>query len=208
LDERRARLREIIHPGPRCFVTPQTDDPKKAARWFEQFEGAGLDGVVAKRFDQPYVAGQRVMVKVKHERTADCVIGGYRLSKAGDGIGSLLLGLYDETGTLRYAGHTSSFKAQERRELLKSLDRLKGGTSFEGESAPGGPSRWAQGRDTSWVPLKSELVCEVAFDHLQGMRFRHATRFLRWRPDKAPHDCTYDQLVPAKPFRLTDLPRD
>lgn len=175
------------------LVTSQTDDIGLARSWFEELEKIGLDGVIAKRGDLPYAPGKRTMVKVKHVRTADCVVGGYRLSKSGDGVGSLLLGLYSE-GVLHYVGHTSSFKAQERRDLLKELAPLEGGHSFGEGRSPGGPSRWSQGRDVSWVSLEPSLVCEVAFEKLQGDRFRHAARFLRWRPDRQPESCTFDQI--------------
>ena len=204
---RRAALERMLEGATQAFVTPQTADPEEAARWFDRFEGAGLDGVVAKREDVPYLPGERVMVKVKHERTADCVVGGYRLSKSGDGVGSLLLGLYDRAGILHNVGATSAFSAGERRELLTLLRPLEGGTSFVGGRSPGGPSRWRQGVDTAWVSLEPELVCEVAFDHLQGDRFRHLTRFLRWRPDKDPRECTYDQLAPPRPFSLDEVVR-
>jgi ATP-dependent DNA ligase len=184
----------LTKPGSRVFLTPQTDDPKSAERWFEGFGPLGLDGVVAKRADEVYVAGERVMVKVKKQKTADCVVGGYRLSKSGDGIGSLLLGLYDDAGVLHYVGHTSSFKAAERKQLLRELRPLEGGKSFGGERAPGGPSRWTGGRDTSWVPLDPVLVCEVSFDRMQGDRFRHAATFVRWRHDKDPRECSFDQV--------------
>jgi ATP-dependent DNA ligase len=180
--------------APRVMLTPQTDDADEADRWFEEFERIGLDGVIAKPADLLYVPGERVMVKVKHRRTADCVIGGYRLSKAGDGIGSLLLGLYDDGGVLHYVGHTSSFKAAQRRELLAELKPLEGGTSFGGGRAPGGQSRWTGGKDVSWVQLEPKLVCEVSFDYMQGARFRHAARFVRWRPEKPPRECGFDQL--------------
>lgn len=205
LDARRRRLLDIVRPGARCFVTPQTADPAEAASWFERFEGAGLDGVVAKRADGRYVEGERVMVKVKHLRTADCVVGGYRLDKHGKSLGSLLLGLYDSDGVLHFVGHTSSFNAAQRREVLAKLRAFEGGESFAGGRAPGGPSRWSRDRDLSWVPLEPRLVCEVAFDHLQGYRFRHATRFLRWRPDKDPKECVFDQLEPPHPFSLDDI---
>ncbi|MBW3594471.1 MAG: ATP-dependent DNA ligase [Actinobacteria bacterium] len=182
-----------LHPGPRVVLTPNTADAAVCARWFDEWEAIGLDGVIAKRLDLPYVPKERVMVKVKHRRTADCVVGGYRLNKTGDGIGSLLLGLYDD-GVLHYVGHTSSFKAAQRRELLAELKQYEGGHSFGGGRSPGGPSRWAQGRDTDWVPLEPVLVCEVSYDFLQGDRFRHAATFVRWRDDKKPEDCLFDQL--------------
>jgi ATP-dependent DNA ligase len=201
---RRARLVASIDSSTRCFPTPQTAAPAEAEDWFERFEGAGLDGIVAKRADGPYVSGERVMIKVKHARTADCVVGGYRTAKGGGGIASLLLGLYED-GTLHFVGHTSSFKAPERRKIAELLAPLEGGASFGGHHGPGGPSRWSGGRDTAWIPVKPELVCEVAFDHLQGPRFRHGTRFLRWRPDKKPEECTFDQLEPPQAFKLDDI---
>ncbi len=207
LAERRARLIAILGaevsdqlPVGRTTVllTPQTDDHEEAERWFERLERIGLDGVVAKRADLRYVPGERVMVKVKHRRTAECVVGGYRLAKSGDGVGSLLLGVHDDAGILHYIGHTSSFTAGERRELLERLRPLEGGHSFAEGRTPGGPSRWSGGRDPSWVPLEPKLACEVAYDHLQGDRFRHATTFLRWRPDQKPRDCTFDQFLPGR----------
>jgi ATP-dependent DNA ligase len=197
LTERRERLQRLLRPSPRVFLTSQTRDPEVARRWFEGFERAGLDGIVAKREDQRYAPGERLMVKVKHERTADCVVGGYRRATRGTGVASLLLGLYDQDGVLNYAGHTSGFSAAERRELLERLRPIEGGPSFGEGRSPGGPSRWSRGRETTWIPVRPELVCEVAFDRLQGERFRHATRFIRWRPDKQPRECTYDQLRPA-----------
>jgi ATP-dependent DNA ligase len=182
-------------PGSKVLVTPQTDDAKTASQWLSDYTSLGLDGVVAKRADLLYLPGERAMIKVKKQRTADCVVGGYRLSKSGDGVGSLLLGLYDDSGTLHYVGHTSSFKADERRRLLKELRPLEGGRSFGGGRTPGGPSRWTGDRDLSWVPLKPVLVCEVSFDRMQGDRFRHAATFLRWRTDKRPEECTFDQVA-------------
>lgn len=207
LGERRARLVAILGaeasdrlPVGRTTVllTPQTDDPGEAERWFERLERIGLDGIVAKRTDLRYVPGERVMVKVKHRRTAECVVGGYRLARSGHGVGSLLLGVYDDAGILHYVGHTSSFTAGERRELLERLRPLEGGHSFSEGRTPGGPSRWSGGRDPSWVPLEPTLVCEVSYDHLQGDRFRHATTFLRWWPDRKPKDCTFDQFLPGR----------
>lgn len=198
---RRAALERILGQSPRVRLTPQTGALALARRWFQSFEGAGLDGVVAKRAEQPYVEGERVMVKVKHRRTADCVVGGYRRAKRG-GVGSLLLGLYDDAGTLDYVGHTSSFDAKTRAALGEKLAPLEGGTPFGEGRAPGGPSRWRRAESAEWVSLTPTLVCEVAFDHLQGPRFRHATRFLRWRPDKRPDECTFAQLAPARPFAL------
>jgi len=192
-DATHADVIAALRPGPRVVLTATTDDASVCARWFDEWESIGLDGVIAKRLELPYAPKERVMVKVKHRRTADCVVGGYRLNKTGDGIGSLLLGLY-ERGVLHYVGHTSSFKAAERRALLAELEQYKGGTSFGGGRSPGGPSRWAQGRDTDWVPLDPVLVCEVSYDFLQGERFRHAATFVRWRDDKNPEECLFDQL--------------
>ena len=194
--EATASKRDVIaslHPGPRVVLTPTTDDAELCAKWFEEWEAIGLDGVIAKRLDLPYAPKERVMVKVKHKRTADCVVGGYRINKTGDGIGSLLLGLYQD-GVLHYVGHTSSFKTKEKRELLAHLKQFEGGTSFGGARSPGGPSRWAQGKESDWVPLDPVLVCEVSYDFLQGERFRHAATFVRWREDKQPKECAFDQL--------------
>ncbi|MDQ3877984.1 MAG: ATP-dependent DNA ligase [Actinomycetota bacterium] len=179
--------------GRQVVVGPATSDPHEAARWFTDLEALGLDGIVAKRLDSPYLPNKRGWVKVKHKRTADCVVGGYRLSKTKDGVGSLLLGLY-QGDVLHYVGHTSSFKADERRELLKLMEKHAGESSFTRGRAPGGPSRWAHDLATTWLPVTPDLVCEVAYDHLQGDRFRHATTFLRWRPDKPPAECTFEQL--------------
>jgi ATP-dependent DNA ligase len=203
MDERRGALVSILgegatppsRPGTFVVTTPQTDDYDLAREWFTGFEKIGLDGIIAKRFDSPYVHGKRAMVKVKHQRTADCVVGGYRLSKQKDGVGSLLLGLYDDDGVLHYVGHTSSFKAAERRELLATLHPLEGKGGFGDGRSPGGPSRWNQGKADLWVGLEPVLVCEVAYDYMQGERFRHATRLLRWRTDKKPRECTFDQLT-------------
>ncbi|MHB8872496.1 MAG: ATP-dependent DNA ligase [Myxococcaceae bacterium] len=202
--ERRRRLLEILRPDDDVFPTPETLDRKQAARWFTRFEGAGLDGVIARRAELPYRPGERVMVKVKHERTSDCVVGGYREGKNG-GVGSLLLGLYDEHGVLQHVGSTSTFKPKERRELLERLEPLRGGESFGEGRTPGEPSRWSTGKDMTWVPVEPTLVCEVRYDYLQGARFRHGTTFLRWRPDRDPRSCTFEQLAPPKPFKLEEV---
>lgn len=204
LAERRKRLEDVIvggRPTPDAIIpdeqvslTPQTRDVAEAEEWFEAFDRFGLDGVIAKSVDLRYRPGDRAMVKVKKLRTVDCVVGGYRLSKDRTGVGSLLLGLYDEAGTLHYVGHTSSFRAPERRRLLEELKELEGHAGFGGGRTPGGPSRWSGMRDTSWVPVKPDLVCEVSIDRMQGDRFRHAATFLRWRPEKPPRDCGFDQL--------------
>jgi ATP-dependent DNA ligase len=200
--ERRQRLERLVDLPQRMpsggdtavLLTEQTPDPEQAAAWFDELERFGLDGIIAKRSDGPYVPGQRVMVKVKHRRTADCVVGGYRLSKSGDGIGSLLLGLYDGAGVLHFVGHTSSFRAGERREILQILRGLEEKEAFGRGRTPGEPSRWSQGKDLSWFSVEPRLVCEVAFDHMQGNRFRHGATFLRWRTDKRPEECTFDQV--------------
>lgn len=205
LTERARRLRAELTPNPRVALTPQTEDPEEAAGWFERYEGAGCDGVIAKPLASTYRNGDRGWIKIKHLRTVDCVVGGYRRDLKIEAVASLLLGLYDDAGVFHHAGHTASFSAAERRELLQLLRPLEGGVSFGGGRTPGGPSRWTRGRETDWVAVRPELVCEVAFDHLQGDRFRHAARFLRWRPDKSPQDCRYDQLLPPHPFDLADI---
>ena len=202
LQQRARRLAAVLIANPQVALTPQTTDPEEAANWFDRYEGAGCDGVVAKPLDSTYRSGDRGWVKVKHLRTVDCVVGGYRKDLKVEAVASLLLGLYDRDGVLHHVGHTSSFSAAERRELLARLRPLEGGTSFGEGRTPGGPSRWTRARDADWVALRPELVCEVAFDHLQGNRFRHASRFLRWRPDKAARECGYDQLLPPHPFDL------
>ena len=215
--ERRAILADAL-AGARAPVhlTPATDDSSTAAGWFDRFEGAGLDGVVAKRVDQTYRENERVMLKVKHERTADCVVAGFRWHKTGPIVGSLLLGLYDDAGTLHHVGVAASFTMARRRELVDELSPLREGAldghpwagwaGPEAEGAgrmPGGHSRWNAKRDLSWEPLRPERVAEVGFDHLQGGRFRHATQFQRWRPDRDPRSCTYAQLDAVVPEELT-----
>ena len=180
-------------PAPVVLVAPWTDDTAGAQVWFDDEDGLGQDGILAKRADQPYLSGERGWVKVKHRRTLDVVIGGYRLSKTRDGVGALLLGLYDDDGTLHYVGHTSSFKAAERREMLAELRKLEG-PSFEGGRAPGGPSRWTAGRDLEWVAIEPVLVAEVTIDRMQYGRFRHAATFVRWRDDRQPESVRFEQL--------------
>jgi ATP-dependent DNA ligase len=180
-------------PAPVVLVAPWTGDIGQAQAWFDDEEGLGQDGVLAKREDQPYMAGERGWVKVKHRRTLDVVIGGYRLSKTRDGIGALLLGLYDDAGTLHYVGHTSSFKAAERREMLAELRQFEG-PSFELGRTPGGPSRWTGGRDLEWVAIEPVLVAEVTIDRMQYGRFRHAATFVRWRDDRDPTSVRFEQL--------------
>ncbi|NNG85058.1 ATP-dependent DNA ligase [Streptomyces cacaoi] len=193
--------------GP-LHLAPVTEDIEVARAWFERFEGAGLDGVVAKRPDLPYRPGERVMLKIKHERTADCVLAGLRPHR-GDAaaVGSLLLGLYDGAGALQYVGASSSFPAERRRALMRELAPLRTGAAeghpwgrwedaqaHEEGRMPGAPSRWSGQKDASWVPLRPERVCEVAYDHMEGDRFRHTVHFRRWRPDRTPGSCTYAQL--------------
>ena len=187
-----------VTPGASVLVGPSTDDPQVARAWFDDDAGIGQDGIIAKRADQPYLSGQRGWVKVKHRSTLDCVVGGYRLSKTGDGIGALLLGLYDGD-ILHYVGHTSSFKAQERRDMLELLRPLEGSESFEGGRAPGGQSRWSAGKDAAWTTLQPVLVCEVTIDRVQYGRFRHAASFVRWRDDREPPSCTFAQVPGAEP---------
>ncbi|HEY7808605.1 MAG TPA: ATP-dependent DNA ligase [Croceibacterium sp.] len=193
LAERRKALERFMRraAGPRLHLSPATRDPRVAADWFER-SGKALDGIVAKRLDGSYEAGERAMVKVKQQRTADCVVGGYREGK--NGVGSLLLGLYDRDGKLDYVGYTSSFSDDERAALKAKLAADHGASPFTGNS-PGGVSRWSRGRGSSeWEPLKGDLVVEVIYDQVTGGRFRHGTTFLRWRPDKRSDQCTREQL--------------
>ncbi len=224
--ERRARLERVLAGArPPLHLTPATTERATAADWFERFEGAGLDGVVAKRLEAPYQPGKRAMVKVKHQRTADCVVAGFRWHKNGPGthVGSLLLGLFDEAGRLHHVGITSSFSWERRAALVPELAPLRedaleghpwgewaewaghGSADASGQRLPGATSRWNRGKDLSWEPLRAERVCEVAYDHLQGDRFRHATTFVRWRPDKRPEDCRYDQLEVTPAFELARI---
>jgi ATP-dependent DNA ligase len=217
--ERRARLEKALAGvAPPLYLTPATRDRAVAADWFDRFEGAGLDGVVAKRIGDAYHPDQRTMIKVKHVRTADCVVGGFRWYKQGPGtmVGSLLLGLYDDTGTLHHTGVTSAFTAQQRKDLALELAPLRENALeghpwrahaewLAGQRRPGMTSRWNRDKDLSWEPLRVERVCEVAYDHLQGDRFRHATTFRRWRPDKQPSDCRYDQLEVTPPYELHQI---
>ena len=215
--ERRRRLEQLLAGiAPPVHLTPITEDRPTALRWLAEFEGAGLDGVVAKPADAPYSPGVRAMIKVKHERTADCVVAGFRWHKAGEGIvGSLLLGLYDDAGVLQHVGVTSSFTMAKRRGLAAELEPLRvdalrehpwaawaEASEHQHRRMPGGQSRWSAGKDLSWEPVRIERVCEVKYDHLQGDRFRHAAVFRRWRPDKRPEDCRYDQLEVTAPYEL------
>jgi ATP-dependent DNA ligase len=201
LEERRWRLEEVftkIPEGASAHLSPATRDRALAERWVTELGAAGLDGVVAKRLEAGYLSGDRSgMVKVKRVRTADCVVGGIRQAQKGEGLGSLLLGLYNDQGELDHVGFSASFTAAEKKEIEKIVKPYTGGSGFTGK-APGGPSRWSQGRSTEWVPLDPVLVCEVRFDHFSGGRFRHGTKFLRWRPDKDPKACKLEQVEPRR----------
>jgi ATP-dependent DNA ligase len=222
--ERRKKLEAILSSAqPPVHITPATQDRRVAADWFRRFEGAGLDGVMAKLDSGSYEPDKRVMLKVKHERDCDCVVAGFRWHKKGPGtlVGSLLLGLFNETGALQHVGVCSSFTEQKRRELVEFLapyrtDALanhpwrgwagdRETTSETPQRMPGGQSRWSQGKDLSWEPLRPELVVEVAYEHMQGDRFRHMAHFRRWRADKKPSDCTYAQLEVVPPQELMTI---
>ncbi len=216
--QRRAALEEALAAaGPPVFLTPSTDDVELARRWFDAFEGAGLDGIVAKPADAPYSPDKRTMTKVKHARTADCVLAGYRVHKSGpDAVGSLLLGLYDDAGTLASVGVIGAFPMARRRELYAELQPLvadwdshpwawaeqEAGTRTPREAES---SRWNAGKDLSFVPLRPERVVEVAYDHMEGARFRHTAQFVRWRPDRDPPSCTYAQLERPVSFDLAEV---
>ena len=208
LAERRIRLEAIAaNHDPDLYLSPATTDAAVAQDWFDRFEGAGFDGVIAKRLDGPYQPGARAMAKIKHLRTADVVVGGFRWSKGEEGksAGSLLLGLYDDEGVFHHVGHTSSFKADEKRALVAFLAPYRtddAQTGFGDGRTPGAPSRWSSGKDLSWNRLRPELVCEVTFDYLQGVRFRHAATFRHWRNDKSPESCKFDQFTAAVPEEL------
>ena len=217
--ERRVLLERLladVHPP--VYLTPMTRDPRLAREWLARFEGAGLDGVIAKTGTAPYAPGKRAMIKVKHARTADCVVAGFRWHKSGGGlVGSLLLGLYDGHGRLQHVGVTSSFTMEKRKALARELEPLRkraldehpwrdwATARAEADRMPGGQSRWSAGKDLSWEPLRIERVCEVKYDHMQGQRFRHAATFLRWRPDKPPTECGYDQLEVTAPYELSKV---
>lgn len=208
---RRERLRQALADArPPVHLTPSTGDPAVARRWFEIFEGAGLDGVIAKPADLTYQPGKRVMYKVKHARTAECVVAGFRWHKSGPVVGSLLLGLYDDAGRLRFVGVSASFTMRRRAELLTELEPYRtdsldghpwqGWAGAQETRMPGAVSRWSSGKTLEWEPLRPELVVEVAYDAMEGDRFRHTAQFLRWRPDRDPRSCTYQQL--EQPIRF------
>lgn len=222
-EERRRQLEKTLKKAKQpVHVTPATANRAVAEDWFRRFEGAGLDGVMAKRRDSTYQSNKRVMLKVKHERECDCVVAGFRWHKdaRNEAVGSLLLGLYDDAGDLAHVGVCASFTASRRRELVEFLspyrrNALEGhpwrewaDTEPSGDSTsrrPGAVSRWSAGKDLSWEPLRVELVAEVAYDHMQGTRFRHTAQFRRWRTDKAPRDCTFEQLEVAPPHELREI---
>jgi len=220
-ERRRALERMLEAAKPPLHVTPATADRALAEDWFRRFEGAGLDGVVAKPASGTYQPDKRVMVKVKHERECDCVVAGFRWHKGGAGraVGSLLLGLYDGAGVLQHVGVAASFTDAKRRELVAKLAPYRenalashpwrGWAEAEADAAgrrmPGAKSRWSQGKDLSWEPLRPELVVEVAYDHMQGTRFRHTAHVRRWRTDKRPRDCTFEQLEVVAPHELADI---
>jgi ATP-dependent DNA ligase len=221
LAERRKRLEKLLGSAKApVHLSPATRDRALAEDWFRRFEGAGLDGVMAKRLDELYRAGERTMIKVKHRRTADCVVAGFRWHKNGAGtmVGSLLLGLYDDKGTLHHVGVTAAFTTAVRKQLVSDLAPLRENAlaghpwrewaaaqedaNAKSQRLPGATSRWNRGKDLSWEPLRPERVCEVAYDHMQGTRFRHAAQFVRWRPDKKPRECRYGQLEVTPAYEL------
>ena len=216
---RRALEQAFASIAPPIYLTPMTRERERASEWLARFEGAGLDGVIAKRESELYQPGKRAMFKIKHARTAECVVAGFRWYKSGENelVGSLLLGLYDDAGALHHVGVTSSFTMSRRAELARELAPLREGAwdahpwrawgqaEAGATRMPGAPSRWNQDKDLSWEPLRIELVCEVKYDHLQGDRFRHAATFLRFRPDKPARDCRYDQLEVTPAFELRDV---
>jgi ATP-dependent DNA ligase len=219
-EERRRNLETLLRSvKPPLHLTPATSDRKVASDWFRRFEGAGLDGVMAKAVAGLYEPDKRVMLKVKHERDCDCVVAGFRWHKKGEGsaVGSLLLGLFDGSGTLQHVGVCASFTMEKREELVHFLAPYRknalanhpwkswAGSEATGHRMPGGQSRWSQGKDLSWEPLRPELVVEVAYEHMQGTRFRHTAQFRRWRTDKRPEDCTYAQLEVVPPQELMEI---
>ncbi len=217
LRERRALLESALAGvQPPIHLTPATTDPAQAQDWFSRFEGAGLDGVVAKSLALPYREDERVMLKVKHQRTADVVLAGFRWHKTGPIVGSLLLGLYDDSGTLHHVGVAASFTLARRGELVEELEPLRE-NALEGHPwrawaeanhegrMPGAVSRWNAKKDLSWEPLRIERVLEVSYEHMEGDRFRHTAHFLRWRPDRTPDSCTYDQLEAVPPYELKEI---
>ncbi|MFB9390672.1 ATP-dependent DNA ligase [Streptomyces coeruleoprunus] len=218
VERREALERALTGVEPPVHVAPATTDIEVARGWFEQYEGAGLDGVIAKPLDLKYVPDARLMYKVKHERTADVVVAGYRFHKSGPVVGSLLLGLYDEKGTLHHVGVCAAFSERRRAELVEELEPLRmdppdghpwaawaDAAAHESARLPGAPSRWSGKKDLSWVALRPERVCEVAYDHMEGDRFRHTAQFRRWRPDRTPESCGYAQLEEPVSYDLEQV---
>ena len=223
LAERRERLEAVVGPlAPPIHLTPASMDRAVADDWFRRFEGAGLDGVMAKPLNGIYEPNKRVMLKIKHERDCDCIVAGFRWHKdaKGSAVGSLLLGLYDDQEQLQHVGVCASFPMAKRRELVgflsphrttierhpwKDWAQVEEGGGEEGHRRPGAPSRWSQGKDLSWEPLQPELVLQIAYDHMQGTRFRHIAQFRRWRPDKQPRDCTFEQVAVVRPLELAQV---
>ena len=219
--DRRARLAEALSDAaPPIFLTPATADIDQARTWFSSFEGAGLDGVVARSLDGTYQPNKRAMFKIKHERTVDCVVAGFRWHKSGPIVGSLLLGLYNDTGRLQHVGVTASFTMARRKSLLDELEPYRladfddhpwgawaGESQSQQDRLPGAVSRWNAAKDLSFVPLRPDLVVEVAYDHMEGDRFRHIPSFRRWRPDRDPRSCTFEQLEVPASFELSDILR-
>jgi ATP-dependent DNA ligase len=217
--ERRRRLADALAPArPPVYLTACTDDSALARTWFDQFEGAGLDGLVVKAHELQYQPGERLMQKVKHERTADCVLAGFRWHKSGPIVGSLLLGLYDDAGALQHVGVAASFPMARRKELVEELEPYRmadpdghpwaewaSAQEAEPQRMPGATSRWNAGKDLSWQPLRPERVVEVRYDHMEGTRFRHTSHFVRWRPDRDPASCTYAQLEEPVRYDLAEV---
>ena len=204
---RRQALSELVAEKHWCHVTRTTEDPAVGVHWLTTFEGAGLDGVIAKRLDGPYLPGKRDMMKIKHARDADCVAIGYRIHKSGEGVGSILLGLYRDDGELEMIGGAASFTVKARKQLLADLEPLRKGDDVVND---GEPSRWNSAPDKRWIPVQPEKVAEVAYDQMEGdprygQRFRHAVRFVRWRPDREPSSCTFDQLDAPLRYDLYDV---
>ena len=206
---RRARLEVVAGElGDQWHLTPSTDDLEIATRWFSDYEAAGCDGIIAKSAAGAYVENKRDWIKWKHRREADCVVGGYRVHKDGDKIGSILLGLYDDEGNFNFVGHCSGFSDHDRVELLRRFQQLRTDESFGGDDlvrVPGAQSRWSTGKELDWVPVEPGVVVQVGYDQVEGVRFRHATRFERWRPDKPAEDCTLDQLQRPEGAGFTDV---
>ena len=218
--ERRARLEKLLKKAkPPVHLTPQTEDRELAEDWFDRFEGAGFDGVMAKDPEGAYQENKRAQLKVKHKRTADCVVAGYRVHKDGEGIGSLLMGVYDDEGELHHLGVAASFSATKRKELVDELAPYEENalddhpwrswaefdTHLDGVRKPGAQNRWSASKDHSWTPLRLELVAEVTYDGLQSGRFRHTSHWVRWRPDKEPGECTFDQFSITPPAELEQV---